>query len=320
MSDDQDGVSPQLAGAGPAMLRGDRAGLRLEWGDLSQRQRLGVCAGWAVAATLLLGGCPTHDPAAGQSAPADAPHSPPASRNGPKEVDSGSAAGSASAAFGERTEERDQMVLRTIQKRGVGDRRVLVAMRRVPRHRFVPKTVEPMAYEDHPLPIGEGQTISQPYIVAFMTEAAAPGPQDKCLEIGTGSGYQAAVLAELCKVTFSIEYLRDVAEYGERNLRRLGYGSDRVKLRVGDGYRGWPDVAPFQVILVTAAPEAVPTPLLAQLTVGGRLIIPVGPQHTGQDLERWTRLKPGNDRGCFRVERLMGVRFVPFLGTAGANK
>ena len=269
-----------------------------------------------VAVILLLGGCFICDPAAGHSAPADAPHSPQASRSGPNRVGTDPLPREeVLAAFKERAEERDQMVRHTIEERGVRDRRVLAAMRRVPRHHFVPEGVRHMAYEDHPLPIGEEQTISQPYIVAFMTEAAAPGPQDKCLEIGTGSGYQAAVLAEVCKVTFSIEYLPGVAKSGERNLRRLGYGSDRVKLRVGDGYRGWPEAAPFQVIVVTAAPEAVPPPLLAQLTVGGRLIIPVGPQHTGQELERWTRLKPGNDRDSFRVEHLMGVRFVPFLGT-----
>lgn len=198
--------------------------------------------------------------------------------------------------------------------RGIRDARVLAALRLVPRHRFVPATLRASAYEDRPLPIGHGQTISQPYVVAFMSEAAAPAAGDRCLEIGTGSGYQAAILAELCASVHSIEYLEPVARAGERNLRDAGYGPARIALRVGDGYRGWPEAAPFDVILVTAAPERVPPPLLDQLAVGGRLVIPVGAQDQGQDLERWTRLRAGSERAAFRVERLLGVRFVPFLG------
>jgi protein-L-isoaspartate(D-aspartate) O-methyltransferase len=182
----------------------------------------------------------------------------------------------------------------------------------VPRHRFVPSEHQDRAYADHPLSIGHGQTISQPYIVAFMTQAARPGAGDRCLEIGTGSGYQAAVLAELCDRTYSIEVLAEVARSGERNLRDLGYGPDRVWLRVGNGYGGWPQAAPFQVILVTAAPEQVPGPLLDQLAVGGRLVVPVGPEDGDQELERWTRIGPGSGRAAFRVERLLPVRFVPF--------
>ena len=206
-----------------------------------------------------------------------------------------------------------------MESRDISDPRVLAAMRKVPRHRFVPAAVARDAYEDHPLPIAGGQTISQPYIVAFMTQAARPGPDDRCLEIGTGSGYQAAVLAELCADTYSIEYLPDVAREGAQNLRGLGYGPERVKLRVGDGYRGWPEAAPFQVIVVTAAPERVPAPLLEQLAVGGRLVVPVGPQSRYQELERWTRKRRGDDRDAFRVDRLMTVRFVPFLGEAAAD-
>jgi len=206
------------------------------------------------------------------------------------------------------------MVRTSMEARDIDDPRVLAAMRKVPRHAFVPDTVEREAYEDHPLPIGGGQTISQPYIVAFMTQAARPGPNERCLEIGTGSGYQAAVLAEVCGATYSIEYLPEVARAGRANLRRLGYFPDRVQLRVGDGYLGWPEAAPFQVIVVTAAPERVPPPLLEQLDLGGRLVVPVGPQSRYQELERWTRKRPGSKRDAFEVERMMTVRFVPFLG------
>lgn len=224
------------------------------------------------------------------------------------------AAGSAPAAFRERVQERERMVRDDIAGRDVSDPRVLAAMRKVPRHAFVPEGYRDLAYADRPLPIGSGQTISQPYIVAFMTGAARPRSSDKCLEIGTGSGYQAAVLAELCDQTYSIEYLPEVARQGERNLRSLGYGPDRVELRVGDGYRGWPEVAPFDVIVVTAAPERVPRPLLEQLAPGGRLVIPVGPTGGVQELERWTRVGAGQGDDAFDRDRLTSVRFVPFLG------
>ncbi len=192
--------------------------------------------------------------------------------------------------------------------------RVLAAMKRVPRHRFVPEDIRSEAYADRPLPIGHGQTISQPAVVAAMTEMVAPQPTDKCLEIGTGSGYQAAVLAELCAKVYSIEYLAPLAKFAEQNLRGSGYGSTRVELRTGDGYKGWPEAAPFQVIVVTAAPERVPQPLKDQLAQGGRLVIPVGPQSGDQELELWRRLRPGSDAGAFDVKKTMGVRFVPFLG------
>jgi protein-L-isoaspartate(D-aspartate) O-methyltransferase len=222
--------------------------------------------------------------------------------------------GDPEALFRERRAERAQMVSDQIRERGVLDTRVMDALLRVPRHRFVPETVRDDAYADRPLPIGAGQTISQPYIVAYMTEAAAPRPADRCLEIGTGSGYQAAVLAELCNRVHSIEYLPEVARVGERNLRALGYGADRVALRVGDGYRGWPEAAPFDVILVTAAPDHVPEPLLAQLAISGKMVIPVGERDGAQELSRWTRIATGNTPRSFKQERLLSVRFVPFLG------
>lgn len=216
-------------------------------------------------------------------------------------------------AVDERVIERERLVS-NLAARGIQDPRVLAALRAVPRHAFVPEAVRSQAYTDRPLSIGHGQTISQPYIVAFMSEAARIEATDRCLEIGTGSGYQAAVLAELCAETYSIEYLPEVAAQGEKNLRSQGYDAARVALRVGDGYRGWPERAPFQTILVTAAPERVPAPLLAQLAVGGRLIIPVGQQRSGQDLERWLRVAAGSEPSAFRTERLLAVRFVPFLG------
>ena len=213
----------------------------------------------------------------------------------------------------DRQAERDRLVDRALVGE-IRDPRVLAAMRKVPRHRFVPAEQQSRAYDDTPLPIGHGQTISQPFVVAFMTEAARPGPRDRCLEIGTGSGYQAAVLAEVCGAVYSIEYLELVVRMGEQSLRNAGYGPERVHLRVGDGYDGWPEAAPFDVILVTAAPKEVPPPLLDQLAVGGRLVIPVGASALGQALERWTRLRPGRGPDAFRVEKLLDVRFVPFLG------
>jgi len=222
-------------------------------------------------------------------------------------------------AFNERVADRTSLS-QQLAEDGIADAEVLRAIRTVPRHAFVPLVLEPLAYFDRALPIVGGQTISQPFIVAFMTEAAKPTKDSVCLEVGTGSGYQAAVLAELCKHTYSIEYLPDVARFGEKNLRELGYGPDRVSLRVGDGYAGWPETAPFDVILVTAAPEHVPEPLLAQLAVHGRLVIPVGASNDVQELQRWTRLRPGNDKDAFRVEMLLPVRFVPFAGERTAHE
>lgn len=268
---------------------------------------------WRIAAVgvlaLLLGACPRST---------DQEQSPPR----PLASQQGSSATPAPAAergpaFRERTRERRHLV-DDIAAQGVRDRRILAAFRAVPRHAFVPAAYAREAYDDAPLPIGHGQTISQPFIVAFMTEAVRPRPTDRCLEVGTGSGYQAAILAELCARTYSIEYLPAVARFGEANLRALGYGPERVQLRVGDGYRGWPEAAPFDAIIVTAAPDHVPEPLLDQLAVGGRLVIPVGSRAGIQWLEIWTRLGKGSGPGTLRHHRSLPVRFVPFLGDAGA--
>jgi protein-L-isoaspartate(D-aspartate) O-methyltransferase len=175
----------------------------------------------------------------------------------------------------------------------------------VPRHRFVPADLERQAYNDHPLPIGHGQTISQPFIVAFMTEAAAIKPGAKVLEIGTGSGYQAAILAAMGAQVFTIEIIPALAERAAATLQELSY--DQVQVRAGDGYRGWPEVAPFDAIIVTAAPATIPPALLDQLAEGGRLVIPVGPQGGSQELTLAT--KTG---GKIHRRNLLPVRFVPF--------
>jgi protein-L-isoaspartate(D-aspartate) O-methyltransferase len=202
---------------------------------------------------------------------------------------------------------RQRMVDEQIERRGVRDPRVLAAMRSVPRHLFVPDELRDRAYDDSPLPIGEGQTISQPYIVAFMTEAAQIRPGDRVLEVGTGSGYQAAVLAAVGAEVMSIEILPGLAARAQHALNAAGF--DKVAVRTGDGFRGWPEAAPFDAVLVTAAPDEVPPPLLDQLKVGGRLVIPVG---TGtQELIRVTRTGKGYER-----ESLLPVRFVPMTGEA----
>jgi protein-L-isoaspartate(D-aspartate) O-methyltransferase len=203
--------------------------------------------------------------------------------------------------------DQEAMVRDQIERRGIKDPRVLEAMRRVPRAAFVPEAMRPEAYRDGPVPIGGGQTISQPYIVAFMSEAARIAPDDKVLEVGTGSGYQAAILAAIGARVFSIEIRPELAERARRTLQETGYGG--VQVRAADGYRGWPEEAPFDAILVTAAPETIPDPLLAQLKPGGRLVVPVG---TGtQELLRVTKTASGFER-----ERLMAVRFVPMTGEA----
>jgi protein-L-isoaspartate(D-aspartate) O-methyltransferase len=207
---------------------------------------------------------------------------------------------------GERAREREALV-ETVRRRGIDDERVLAALAAVPRHRFVPDDVSPYAYRDTPLAIGLEQTISQPSVVAFMTAAAEVAPDDRVLEIGTGSGYQAAVLAELVGELWSIEILAPLAERAQGALAACGY--DRVHVRVGDGYRGWPELAPFDVILVTAAPDHVPEPLKEQLAPGGRLILPVGDRR--QEIVRIRRTAEG-----FAEERLLPVRFVPMTGEA----
>ena len=202
---------------------------------------------------------------------------------------------------------RESMVERQIAVRGIRNHHVLEAMRKVPRHLFVPPEMQPYAYRDSPLPIGHEQTISQPYIVAFMTEALNLQPEDRVLEVGTGSGYQAAVLAVLVQEVYSIEIVESLAIEAAERLRRLGYNN--ITVRAGDGYRGWPDAAPFDAIILTAAPDHVPKPLLEQLAPGGRLILPVGENF--QTLVRIQRTAKG-----FKRESLLPVRFVPMTGEA----
>lgn len=198
------------------------------------------------------------------------------------------------------------MVEHQIVARSISNPVVIAAMRRVPRHRFVPAFYSGLAYADGPLPIGHGQTISQPYVVAFMTEALALQGHEKVLEIGTGSGYQTAVLAEIVPRVFSIEIIEPLATQAAKTLAALGYKS--VTVRAGDGYRGWPEKAPFDAILVTAAPDHVPQPLLEQLAVGGRLVLPVGTSF--QQLELYRRTRNGYERA-----ELLPVRFVPMIRT-----
>lgn len=201
--------------------------------------------------------------------------------------------------------ERERMVREGVIGWGIDDPVVIQAMRAVPRHEFVPEEYQSQAYENHPLPIGHGQTISQPYIVALMTQAAEPLPGDNILEVGTGSGYQAAVLAELADHVYSIEIIEALVERSGATLNRLGY--DNVTIKHADGYFGWEEKAPFDAILVTAAPDHVPQPLVQQLKIGGSMIIPVGPVGGFQTLWRVTRVAEDE----VRTENLGGVRFVP---------
>jgi protein-L-isoaspartate(D-aspartate) O-methyltransferase len=201
---------------------------------------------------------------------------------------------------------RQAMVSAQLQGRDITDPRVLAAMGRVPRQRFVPKALASRAYGDHPLPIGWGQTISQPYIVALMTQWAAVHPGDKVLEVGTGSGYQAAVLAELTDKVFTIELLPELARTAAARLQALGYG--RVRVKCGDGYQGWQEEAPFDAILVTAAAARVPEALKKQLAAGGRLVIPLGPAGGAQTLVRWRKVK-----GKLVKEASLPVMFVPLV-------
>jgi protein-L-isoaspartate(D-aspartate) O-methyltransferase len=201
---------------------------------------------------------------------------------------------------------RARMVETQIQARGVRDPRVLAAMRKVPRHRFVDSSERDRAYEDHPLPIAGSQTISQPYIVALMTELLALPERARVLEIGTGSGYQSAVLGELAAEVYSIEIVPALARSASEKLRQLGYTN--VTVREGDGYRGWPEHAPFDGIIVTAAPERIPQPLLEQLAAGGRMVIPVGGFF--QELKVFTKQPDGG----VTEKDVLPVRFVPMTG------
>ncbi|MCK4559931.1 MAG: protein-L-isoaspartate(D-aspartate) O-methyltransferase [Calditrichia bacterium] len=200
---------------------------------------------------------------------------------------------------------RLSMVEDQIERRGVKDDRVLHAMREVPRHEFVPNHLKKYAYADEPLPIGEDQTISQPYIVAYMTEYLRLGEEDIVLEIGTGSGYQAAVLAEIADTVYTIEIVDVLAKRAEKTLERLGY--ENVLVKRGDGYAGWPEHAPYDAIIITAAPTKIPQPLLEQLKIGGFMILPLG------DYSQELVLIEKNIKG-FEQKRLLPVRFVPMTG------
>ena len=202
--------------------------------------------------------------------------------------------------------ERDVRATRGYTGRARLDSAVIDAIRSVPRHEFVPPELREAAYINRPLPIGEDQTISQPYIVALMTDLADVGPDSTVLEVGTGSGYQAAVLAEIVAHVYTIEIIDVLGQRAARTLERLGY--ENVTVRIGDGYRGWPEFAPFDAILVTAAPEAVPPPLIAQLKPGGKLVVPVGPERGAQSLQV---LEKGPE-GDITTTDVLPVAFVPF--------
>ncbi len=205
---------------------------------------------------------------------------------------------------------RYRMVETQIRSRGITDKVVLDAMKKVPRHLFVPVEYQDEAYNDYPVPIGFNQTISQPYIVAFMTEAVKPDSKNKALEIGTGSGYQAAVLAQIVNKVYTVEIIPELAEQSAARLKKLGYNN--VECRSGDGYQGWPEHAPYDIIVVTAATEEIPKPLTDQLAENGRLVIPVGPPAAIQELRLITKK---NKR--LETKRLTFVRFVPFRRLPG---
>jgi protein-L-isoaspartate(D-aspartate) O-methyltransferase len=200
---------------------------------------------------------------------------------------------------------REAMVKKQIEARGVKDPVTLAAMRKVPRHKFVTPGQEPSAYEDRPLPIGYGQTISQPYIVAFMTEIVKPKSSQTVLEIGTGSGYQAAVLAEIVSKVYTVEIIGELGKQASARLKNLNYKN--IEVKIGDGYHGWKEHAPYDAIIVTAAAEYIPPPLKEQLKDGGRMIIPVGSPFMTQQL---MLVEKNGDK--YRTTSLMPVRFVPF--------
>lgn len=204
---------------------------------------------------------------------------------------------------------RKAMVEHDIKARGIKDKKVLEVMSKIPRHLFVDKSIMNQAYADHPLPIEEGQTISQPYVVALMTEALKLKPSDRVLEIGTGSGYQAAVLSEIVREVYSIEIRKILAENATKKLKTLGYNN--VKVKYADGYFGWEEHAPFDSIIITAAVNHIPPPLIKQLKGGGRLIVPLGSTVYFQTLTLMTKKK-----GSIDVEQLGSVSFVPMVGEA----
>ena len=205
------------------------------------------------------------------------------------------------------------MVEHDLKGRGITDKQVLEAMADIPRHLFVDEKLRKKAYEDHPLPIGEGQTISQPYVVALMTEALHLSSTDRVLEIGTGSGYQAAVLAEIVNHVYTIEIRKSLAEQASKRLKDLGYNN--IEVKYGDGYFGWKEHGPFDAIIITAAANHIPPPLIKQLRDGGRLIVPLGPTLYFQTL---TLVK--KQRGDLKVKQMGSVRFVPMIGETQKNQ
>lgn len=214
--------------------------------------------------------------------------------------------------FSKNSDDRREIMIREhLMGRGIHDPAVLAAMREVPRDAFIDEVVRDHAYEDHPLPIDEGQTISQPYIVAFMTEALELSPTDRVLEIGTGSGYAAAILSRIVEIVYSVERLERLAHGARELLETLGYTN--VVVREGDGTLGWPEHAPYNAIVVTAGAPQVPKPLMDQLAIGGRLVIPVGASSYLQTLMRVRR----DGEHDFHREELLGVCFVPLIGAAG---
>ena len=223
------------------------------------------------------------------------------------------AAARSSLRFEERQADRDRMVEQQIVSRNVRSEAVLGAMRRVPRHLFVPQDQRHYAYQDRPLPIGHGQTISQPYIVAYMTQVLDLEHGDKVLEIGTGSGYQAAVLAEITPKVYTMEIIQALGDQAKERFRELGYGG--ITFRTGDGYFGWDEYAPFDAIIVTAAAGHVPPPLLKQLKPGGQMVIPIGSPYLIQTLMKVTKSKSGD----MLTQSLMPVRFVPMTGKASGK-
>jgi protein-L-isoaspartate(D-aspartate) O-methyltransferase len=203
------------------------------------------------------------------------------------------------------------MIERDLKGRGIYDPAVLAAMRKVPREDFVRPELSDQAYEDHPLPIDEGQTISQPYMVAYMAESLELAPTDRVLEIGTGSGYSAAVLSMIAAEVYTVEHFPSLAASAGECLQRLRF--ENIHIFVGDGTLGWPELAPYDAIVVTAGAPRVPEPLPEQLVIGGRLVVPVGPNHFVQTLIRLCRVKADE----YKQENLMAVQFVPLIGAAG---
>lgn len=249
----------------------------------------------------------------GSDSSSGGPGSGPGTRSGD---DSGNGSGNGSPGGHDMSEEvfrhqRERMVEAQIRARGIDSPELLAALRRVPRHLFMPEAERRAAYDDAPVPIGDGQTISQPYIVAVMTDLVHPRPGDRVLEVGTGSGYQTAVLAELVREVFTIEIVEPLGRRAALLLQDLGYTN--VHTRIGDGHRGWPEAAPFNAIVVTAAPERIPEALKSQLEIGGALVIPVGAQ--AQELVLVTRTSEG-----FRQETVTPVRFVPMTGEAEKDR